>query len=376
MSPKSVALVWQQHAPYHVDRLEALAERLGSPWRVVGVQVAPASGTYAWPPVDPGSGYTPITLFPGDADRVRGIGRLLALWRATRGCAHVFLCHYERPTTWLLAVALRVAGRGVWLMFDSTHADAPRRMWREWLKWAALAPYHGALVSGDASRRYLRGLGMRTRPITTGYDTLSVLRVRREAGAPPGPDGIPHAERVFLIVARCVPKKNLETALDAYAEYAARAHAAEREPRPLWLCGDGPERPRLEQRAAALGLRRMRFLGFRQPAEVARRLAQALALLLPSRSEPWGLVVNEAFAMGVPALVSTAAGCARDLVRDGANGAVMAPDASEAWAAEMTRLDRDDGHWRRLAAGARDSAENGDVRHFAEGATRLMDGAP
>jgi len=372
MTRDTVAVVWQQHAPYHVDRLEALAERLGPAWRVVGVRVAPCSGTYAWAPAAGGMGYTPVTLFHEDADRVRGIRRLIGLWRATHGCAHVFLCHYERPTTWLLAVARRLAGRRVWLMFDSTHADARRFAARECIKWLALAPYHGALVSGDASRRYLRALGVRTRPIATGYDTLSVARVRREAGAPPAPAGTPHAARVFLIVARCVPKKNLATALDAYAAYADHAHAAGRTPRALWLCGDGPERPRLERRVEALGLTRVRFLGFRQPAEVARMLGHALALLLPSRSEPWGLVVNEAFAMGVPALLSHAAGSAHELVRDGANGGVLDPAAADAWAAAMADLDADPDTWRRLALGARDSADAGDVRHFASGAAHLL----
>jgi glycosyltransferase involved in cell wall biosynthesis len=376
MSGGTVALVWQQHAPYHVDRLDALARRLGPGWHVVGVQVAPASGTYGWAPTPHGAGYTPVTLFAGDADRVHGPRRLAALWRATRRCGHVVLCHYERPSTWALAVALRLAGRRVWLMFDSTFADARRHGWRERLKQPALAPYHGALVSADASRRYLRSLGMRRRPIATGYDTLAVDRVRREASAPPGPDGIPHSERVFLVVARCVPKKNLGTALDAYARYAERAHAAGRAPRPLWLCGDGPERARLERRVEALGLTRVRFLGFRQPAEVARLLGQSLALLLPSRSEPWGLVVNEALAMGVPALVSHAAGCAHELVRDGVNGAVLAPDAPACWAAAMARLADDPVHWRALATGARDHADAGDVRHFAAGLARLLEAGP
>jgi glycosyltransferase involved in cell wall biosynthesis len=376
MNRSAVAFVWQQHGPYHVDRLEAVGTRLGASWHVLGIQVAPSSRTYAWAPTAGGSGYTSVTLFVGDAEEARGIRRLIALWRGTCGCAQVFLCHYERPTTWVLACALRVAGRRVWLMFDSTHADAPRRPWLERLKRLALAPYHGGLVSGAASRCYLRALGMRKRPIATGYDTLSVARVRREANAPPAPDGAPHQARVFLIVARCVPKKNLATALDAYAAYARNAQAERRTPRPLWLYGDGPERPMLERRVAARGLNGVRFCGFCQPVEIARGLAHALAVLLPSRSEPWGLVVNEAFAMGVPALVSNRAGCVHDLVQTDANGAVLDPNGPAAWANAMACLDDDSAHWRRLAAGARDSADHGDVRHFAEGAARLLDIAP
>ncbi len=372
---RTVAVVWDQHAPYHADRLAALAARLGESWTVTGIALAAASRKYAWTAPSAGAGYHATTLFAGPAEGVRGLRRLLGLARATRGHGQVFLCNYERPTTWLLAVWLRARGARIWLMFDSTRADKPRRRGRERLKRIALAPYHGGLVSGRASRAYLHALGLRARPIATGYDTLSVARVRDEADAPPAPDGVPFDARAFLIVARCVPEKNLAAALDAYAEYAHAAHGNGRAPRALWLCGDGPDRPALERWAGALGLTRCRFLGFRQPAEVARLLAHALALVLPSRSEPWGLVANEALALGVPVLVSNRAGCAHDLVRDGVNGRVLGPDQPGAWAEALTALDRDPDLWKRLAAGARDTAAEGDVRHFAAGAAELMDTA-
>ena len=49
-------------------------------------------------------------------------------------------------------------------------------------------------------------------------------------------------------------------------------------------------------------------------------LAQSDVLVLPSKSEPWGLVVNEAMVCGMPVVVSDTCGCVGDLVRDGANG--------------------------------------------------------
>ena len=371
----AVAVVWAQHAPYHVDRLTALAEAVGSGWRVTGIAEAPASAKYAWAAPAPGNGYHPVTLFRRPAERVRGLPRLRALARATRGHGHVFLCNYERPTTWLLALWLRARGTRVWLMFDSTRADKPRRAWHEALKRIALAPYHGALVGGAASRAYLRALGVRRRPVATGYDTLAVARVRREAATSPAPHGLPFERRGFLVVARCVPEKNLGAALDAYARYAETAHRAGRAPRALWICGDGPKRAALEAQARALGLARCRFLGFRQPEGVARLLGHALAVLLPSRSEPWGLAANEALALGVPVLVSNRAGCAGDLVQDDTNGRVLDPAQPAAWADALCRLDRDRAAWQRLAEGARDSADAGDVRHFAAGAARLLGAA-
>lgn len=46
-------------------------------------------------------------------------------------------------------------------------------------------------------------------------------------------------------------------------------------------------------------------------------------LILPSYDEPWGLVVNEAMAAGLPVIVSNECGCSLDLVRDGENGYIL-----------------------------------------------------
>jgi glycosyltransferase involved in cell wall biosynthesis len=48
--------------------------------------------------------------------------------------------------------------------------------------------------------------------------------------------------------------------------------------------------------------------------------ARATALVLPSRSEPWGLVVNEALAHGCPVIVSDCCGCLPELVVNGETG--------------------------------------------------------
>jgi glycosyltransferase involved in cell wall biosynthesis len=61
--------------------------------------------------------------------------------------------------------------------------------------------------------------------------------------------------------------------------------------------------------------------GFINQREIPDWYAAADCLVLPSDSfETWGLVVNEGMAAGLPVIVSDAAGCAPDLVEDGANG--------------------------------------------------------
>ena len=371
---RHVAFVWQQFAPYHVDRLRAVAEALGAEWRVHGVEIADRSDTYAWPPTPAGGGYVHRTLFPGQVgETTQARRRRRALWRAVGACDVVFLCNYERPGTLVLAWRLRLAGRRVILMFDSTRMDKPRRRLREAVKRLALSPYHGALVSGSASAAYLTRLGLPAGTLARGYDTLDVARVRREADVAPAPDGPPFEARVFIIVARLVARKDLATAIAAYGRYAAAETEAGRPPRELWICGDGPLRRDLEERVAALPAGCCRFLGFLAPAAVSRCLGHALALLLPSRSEPWGLAVNEALALGVPAIVSDRVGCAPDLIAAGQAGLIRPVGDVTAWAAALTYLARDRDLWHRLAGNARQHGGAGDVQHFVTGVRSLLD---
>jgi glycosyltransferase involved in cell wall biosynthesis len=85
------------------------------------------------------------------------------------------------------------------------------------------------------------------------------------------------------------------------------------------LVGDGPLRNELG--ALASGLDRIHFAGFRNQSDLPAFYATADALALTSDGdETWGLVVNEAMACGVPAIVSDAAGCVPDLIEEDRTG--------------------------------------------------------
>lgn len=88
------------------------------------------------------------------------------------------------------------------------------------------------------------------------------------------------------------------------------------------MVGAGPLEPALRVMAGDLPVS---FAGFLNQSEIAAAYAASDCLVLPSDSgETWGLVVNEAMACGLPALVSDQVGCAADLVRPGETGAVFA----------------------------------------------------
>ncbi len=123
----------------------------------------------------------------------------------------------------------------------------------------------------------------------------------------------------------------------------------------LWLAGEGELRRDLERQAAALGIAgRVRFLGWRD--DVAALLAAADFLVCPSRHEPLGNVVIEAWASG-RAVVAAAGAGPRELIGDGETGLLVPIDDASALAAAMARLAADPPLRARLAAAGRAAYE-------------------
>jgi glycosyltransferase involved in cell wall biosynthesis len=89
----------------------------------------------------------------------------------------------------------------------------------------------------------------------------------------------------------------------------------------VFLAGAGSLQSELEALARQNGVSQaVHFLGSMNIDQLANEYAKATALVLPSTSEPWGLVVNEALSYGCPVVVSNICGCVPELVLDGKSG--------------------------------------------------------
>jgi glycosyltransferase involved in cell wall biosynthesis len=142
------------------------------------------------------------------------------------------------------------------------------------------------------------------------------------------------ARQVILFASKLQERKNCAHLVDAYSRLAA---AAVRPPY-LVIVGDGEERAALERQAAATGLDSIRFAGFRNQSEMPRFFDLASVFVLPSRHEPWGLIVNEAMNASRPVIVSDDVGCALDLVQDGINGFIYPTGDIDALAQALHRV--------------------------------------
>ncbi len=163
---------------------------------------------------------------------------------------------------------------------------------------------------------------------------------------PVTPDPVPRAmhdtpDDAFLIAAagRFVNRKGLDLAIRA----TARIDGAY-----LWLIGDGKERPALEALAAEEGVaERTRFIGWVD--EPVHHLASADAVAFPSRHEPLGNVVLDAWQAGVPVVASRSEGPGW-FMRDGIDGIMTEIDDLDAMVAGLTALKADPDLRHRYAA--------------------------
>jgi glycosyltransferase involved in cell wall biosynthesis len=133
------------------------------------------------------------------------------------------------------------------------------------------------------------------------------------------------------------------------------------------LVGDGDDRIRLEEKAAALGVReRVVFAGYIPEAEKAAHYRIADAFVMAGRGEGFGIVYLEALACGVPVVASTA-DASREAVLNGTMGEIADPDKPDELKAAILRvLDRPVGIVPK-------ALENFSVEKFRERWGRLVD---
>lgn len=148
-------------------------------------------------------------------------------------------------------------------------------------------------------------------------EPMDRLQVRRQFG-------LAENRRVLLYTGRLATEKNLGRLLQSSALVLDREPECE-----LWLVGDGPAHEEAKSQARELGIGdRVRFWGFVPRKEVARYYAAADVFVFCSMTETQGLVVTEAMAYGLPAVVVQGGG-ASGSVSNGLDGFVVSNDAAE-----------------------------------------------
>jgi glycosyltransferase involved in cell wall biosynthesis len=226
-----------------------------------------------------------------------------SLWQAMRAC-------------WRTGTPLLVRG-------DSqlrTPRSLPFRIAKEAFYRAFIPRFDGYLVVGERAREYYKYYGAREEHMYFVPHFIDNAWFRERAA-----DVDPQALRteldvgpdtaLLLFVGKFIQKKRPADILRAGRQLLDRGQAVQ-----VVLVGSGELEADLRDTARELAVP-ANFAGFKNQSELPYYYAGADLLVLPSDGgETWGLVVNEAMACGLPAVVSDAVGCAPDLIDPGETG--------------------------------------------------------
>ncbi len=352
-----IALFWQCYGPYHLARFQSLKEAAKGRFELVAVEVSEISSTYAWRR-DASTSDQVQALYPGKvAEQVGLWASYLAMkrWLKQQLVDVLFVPSYWPGYALGAALAARRSGVAVVIMTDSHHASGVNNELAVAVKTQLLRLADAAFVAGSNHRAFMRSLGLPADRIFDGYDIVDNAYFIRESDAARARVDEWRAKLVLprkylLSLGRLVAKKNLETVIHAYARLvAASAHQGHS----LVIVGSGSERERLIALARHYGLPvrltpddrladeqggEVLLYPFAQVETTPVFYALATAFILASRTDEWGLVVNEAMACGLPVVVSRNVGAAPDLVRPGENGYRFYADNPEELALCLERL--------------------------------------
>jgi glycosyltransferase involved in cell wall biosynthesis len=282
---------------------------------------------------------------------------------------------YNYLASWEAACWTKVHGVPLLLWSESTALDR-RRGHRlvEFMKSRFLRLCRAFVVPGRSSLKYLKDLGIPEERIFTAPNAVDIdlfvalsEAARRDEFQVRARNSLPR--RYFLCVGRLVRAKGVFDLLEGYAQldHETRAKIG------LVFVGDGSDRSELMERASRIAPGTIQFPGFIHREGLPEFYALAEALVVPTHSDTWGLVVNEAMSCGLPVIVTSVAGCVADLVEDDWNGFVVPSGNPSQLAAAMARVASDPALRMTMGARSRQRIEAYSPAAWADGLVKAVE---
>ncbi|MCC6760903.1 MAG: glycosyltransferase family 4 protein [Chitinophagaceae bacterium] len=273
-------------------------------------------------------------LFPGSIEQAGKWQQLLAgikILTASKA-TDVMVFGYDLPIYVLAILLSPLLGKRLHIVADATAYDRARQAWKEKLKALLLRRAATVICYGQAHRQYLMSLGVPAAKIAIRLQATDNAQVRylyqQYLQAQANAD--PTVQRSFVFIGRLIEEKNLFALLQAFEQLNSNWV--------LKIVGSGVQEPLLKAFCKTHAIQNVQFMGALALAEAVTVLAASDVLVLPSVSETWGLVVNEAMLCEKPVIVSHHCGCALELVQHGQNGYIIDPNNVADLAAAMQKF--------------------------------------
>jgi 1,2-diacylglycerol 3-alpha-glucosyltransferase len=334
-----IAIIWQRFLPYHVARLGQLARRFSEfGHRLTAIEVATQDLSYSFPEViHSEDGFDRICCFPRSSyhqHKANQIHRKVLEVLLSLKPDVVFAPATPFPEG-MASLAYRLATGTLSVLMDDAWEHSDRRgRFVKLVKRLVHANADVAFVPSISHLSYYVKMGFPPERIVFGVDvvdnnffTARADRVRHGASRIRTSKSLP--EQYFLYVGRFLHRKGLELLIEAYQKYRNKIS---KKPWDLVLVGDGSDFDTIRQTAQDIA--GIQFAGPQYGDDLCQYYGLANVAITPSEIDPWGLVVNEAMASGLPVIVSNGCGSAKTLIREGENGWVFQSGNVE----ELSRL--------------------------------------
>jgi glycosyltransferase involved in cell wall biosynthesis len=229
----------------------------------------------------------------------------------------VLIPGFDRPEYWAILAIAKLKGQTAGVFCDSTLYDKRRGIASNALKRIFIKLVDIVFCYGKRASEYVSWLGAPESKICircqaaylpSDYDQEEVLSWRARSRD--------RDSASMLYVGRLSPEKDVGSLVTAHSKLLH-----DHPDLVLNIVGSGAEESQLRELSRAFGISHaVNFLGPLEGRDLKAQYLAADVLVLPSQSEPWGLVVNEALAYGCPVVVSDRCGCVPELVVEGVTG--------------------------------------------------------
>ncbi len=337
-----IAIIWQRFLPYHVARIRHLRKKLDERgYGLTAIEVASSDESYGFLDSSEEKDFEYICCFPGKSYHQLSAGEVLDAVSSTlrRIRAEIVFAPATPFPEGMAAVRYRVERGCRTVLMDDAWEHTDQRGWlKRFIKREIHSNVDAAFVPAPSHRLYFERMGFPAERIIFGVDVVDndyfsavshSLGSNRESAR----RSLKLPENYFLFVGRFFPRKGIEDLLRSYEQYRSGAAA----PKNLVLVGTGPAFNHIRNSFALVP--GVHLTGPKFGDDLCAYYSLADVLVVPSRSDPWGLVVNEGMASGLPVIVSRGCGCATTLVREGENGWTFAAGDTERLGSLMLSID-------------------------------------
>lgn len=268
----------------------------------------------------------------------------------------IILGGYEQPSFWTLAFYCRMFKKNYYIIIDGTNPknciskeSTSKKLIKGYMINGATAVFGNGIVSkkfvekfNSNKKVYNQYLTVDTNYIKSLEPEKDKLRIELRTKY-----GIQIDKKVILYSGRLIKRKNIDKLIEAISKLKDDNVQ-------LIITGDGEEKENLIDLAKMLDVN-MYITGFiKNQEELFKHYYLADVFILPSFNEPWGLVINEAMAAGLPIIASNECGAYMDLVRDGVNGFVIDPNNIDDIKSKISKIIYDDKLMKNMGINSKD----------------------